>query len=1124
MNQESTTEENYHKFSNLLLNSALFLRNEFKTRWKRETGKTWLDSESQGKEFIEGLGKETYGKAMKPQKVKLENGVIDDWDVSLLSCVLRNFGDSEIDSTANEGVKLLADLRNHFAHHLGKLTDEEFINRVQIFKKALKNLNVCDQEINSTILNAAKVFTEEVLKAANSLQDLCDENMKNSEFDQAVECCNEALTLPNLPENHKRILFEKRSACYLELANKEKQKDRASGDQYIEEARKDATAALSLDGKSWKAHHLLANYYQWNASFDKAIEHYEQALQISPDERANKIKAELDLCKVQAGIRKRRDNIDPRALPIGEQEIIDGMEAFTGEKNLSIETVVSRFASASKGIAKGQEHVYTAMRYLNGWNAEQNFEKAVKTFQKAAAEGNAEGIYNLGLLYLKKTRVPEDVSKAFDLFSQAANMSPNVPGLETSLGKNCGVANAQHALGSLYEEGIHVKPDYSQAKFWYEKGAENGMGSSANNLAIMYKLGNGMGKDLKQAEMYWKLGVYLKDQNAAAQLSKLYVNNLEPDWAKVLHEIAHSLGCVQFRANAREEFQQWVVEATAARAKTEKDLIEYEEEEGLSIKGLVFWQRLVRAEQSVSLEIIPPFSMQFSAYSAVNGFDLNFFGKINQTSFRMYSHILVTAETSGSTTAARVVKTDQARSSLCQALHRKKYLTKMEQKNVVNLLYEGATKDFGVESIPPKYCKKLEGILEELYDRIEFGSMKEFRKTEFGMKVRFCYAFLNLHYNQDYSICDGFKILKEGIELFPDNWRYYDLIMCFCWKRWDKEPALFYANKGLENCPRNIELLFNKASVLIVELIQKLTGKTCVAEAKTIFEEFVRLAPKDHPDVPSAYYSMAILEALREQEQHKSLKESYEKLKMLKFYRNLGNEAEKQMLPCYLPYESSTKAQVEEMLSKIPHNKSENEYLYSPLRKMFINRHRECIKDCSPASKSSYVTYSTIRVNLIQQVPEKLSKLKAITLVEMDPTRDHSYHNRVLYLTIIEDPNFYMPSIHLIVEDENGDVARVYVYNVNKTVDSTEMFEFGSKIAIMNPYVRIGKMDMSGGIRVDEPACIFNLGRIENMCRFCGEENAMLKCGRCKRANYCSRECQVPDYKIMKHKLICGNK
>ena len=60
----------------------------------------------------------------------------------------------------------------------------------------------------------------------------------------------------------------------------------------------------------------------------------------------------------------------------------------------------------------------------------------------------------------------------------------------TSLAQS-GNANFQYSLGRCYGKGLKVAQDYKQARYWYEKAAEQGHDKAANNLGCLYLDGLG---------------------------------------------------------------------------------------------------------------------------------------------------------------------------------------------------------------------------------------------------------------------------------------------------------------------------------------------------------------------------------------------------------------------------------------------------------------------------------------------------------------------------------------------------------------------------------------------------------------------------------------------------------
>ncbi|CAF1182880.1 unnamed protein product [Adineta steineri] len=175
-----------------------------------------------------------------------------------------------------------------------------------------------------------------------------------------------------------------------------------------------------------------------------------------------------------------------------------------------------------------------------------------------------------------------------------------------------------------------------------------------------------------------------------------------------------------------------------------------------------------------------------------------------------------------------------------------------------------------------------------------------------------------------------------------------------------------------------------------------------------------------------------------------------------------------------------------------------------------------------------YKTISTtVKPRVKQQSDKLLIGLKPITLREMNSRKDHVYTGCVLSVTIIEETLSWIPSIYLVIEDENFDCERMLIYGISKEEGEyliSNLYTVGKKIHIINPYLRIGANDMKPSIRVDDISSIVMQSKSEwilNICRYCCEAGASKFCGKCKQANYCSKECQTMDWKLYNHKLIC---
>ena len=81
-----------------------------------------------------------------------------------------------------------------------------------------------------------------------------------------------------------------------------------------------------------------------------------------------------------------------------------------------------------------------------------------------------------------------------------------------------GDAAAENKLGIVYQNQKH---DYTQAADWYLKAAEQGNADAEYNLAVMYRGGWGVAKDLVQAKAWYQKAAAQGNQSAKYALSKL---------------------------------------------------------------------------------------------------------------------------------------------------------------------------------------------------------------------------------------------------------------------------------------------------------------------------------------------------------------------------------------------------------------------------------------------------------------------------------------------------------------------------------------------------------------------------------------------------------------------------
>lgn len=207
------------------------------------------------------------------------------------------------------------------------------------------------------------------------------------------------------------------------------------------------------------------------------------------------------------------------------------------------------------------EAQYTlAQMYHDGRYVDQDRNKSLKLYTKAANQGHIEAQFTLGDWYeqeatlsseqgfeynfeqnckqdLKQNhyscsntqqskkqsiKVKVDYSKAIDYYTKAAAQE-NQKALERlqriAVDQNQGLASFN--LGSLYESGLGVEQSFNQATFWYSKASEQGLNKGLSHLKHMaIELGNADAQNVLGDKYYYGIDVEQDKQKAIDYYTK----------------------------------------------------------------------------------------------------------------------------------------------------------------------------------------------------------------------------------------------------------------------------------------------------------------------------------------------------------------------------------------------------------------------------------------------------------------------------------------------------------------------------------------------------------------------------------------------------------------------------
>lgn len=200
--------------------------------------------------------------------------------------------------------------------------------------------------------------------------------------------------------------------------------------------------------------------------------------------------------------------------------------------------------------------------YYKGYTGvvEEDYEKSIEWYSKAADQGYAKAQYELGMCYKEGWGVSPDLDKAFILFKKSADQGYGFAQGELSSfyeygikvdvdikehlkwARRCasnhgfdvdvndfkeylfnaihGDRDAQFCVGDCYLIGMGVEVDEIEAVRWYRRSAENNFHWAALKLALCYKTGIGVDSNEKEAGKW--LIIALKQKNYVAK--KVFAN------------------------------------------------------------------------------------------------------------------------------------------------------------------------------------------------------------------------------------------------------------------------------------------------------------------------------------------------------------------------------------------------------------------------------------------------------------------------------------------------------------------------------------------------------------------------------------------------------------------------
>ena len=207
----------------------------------------------------------------------------------------------------------------------------------------------------------------------------------------------------------------------------------------------------------------------------------------------------------------------------------DGVRFDNGDSYLQTNWANLARGELEKSAERGSTLAQTSLShmYQEGIGVRRDPEKAFKWCSIAAQqEGQADAMYELGLMYLNGVGVAKCAPSAYRLFKSAGDhnhaealFSLAEMQIDGSYGKvdiklafetclkaaKLNLPQAQFNVGVMFEEGIGTNQSFQDSIFWYEKAANGGNKHALNNLGDIHLNGRGVPKNKDIAEHFFNI-------------------------------------------------------------------------------------------------------------------------------------------------------------------------------------------------------------------------------------------------------------------------------------------------------------------------------------------------------------------------------------------------------------------------------------------------------------------------------------------------------------------------------------------------------------------------------------------------------------------------------------------
>ncbi len=191
-----------------------------------------------------------------------------------------------------------------------------------------------------------------------------------------------------------------------------------------------------------------------------------------------------------------------------------------GKNDIRSQTYQNILKNAQGGLADAE--VAIGEMYYKGEGVPINLETARSWFSKAAFQGDAGGLFYMGLFCQYGYGGEKDSDKAKQYYERAylvGKLTTPIFYLGSHLSPQAASANN---LGYMYMTGDGIPLDYGMAYDWYTKSIDHGGISAMFNIGEMYMQGKGRPQNFNTAFEWYKKAADAGDAKAQFQVGILY--------------------------------------------------------------------------------------------------------------------------------------------------------------------------------------------------------------------------------------------------------------------------------------------------------------------------------------------------------------------------------------------------------------------------------------------------------------------------------------------------------------------------------------------------------------------------------------------------------------------------